>query len=78
MDQCKHASFIHPSLSLALTHGFLFFLQLCMGLHQPDGGAGLLISPASHLLLPVFSLSWDAYLFVPYLVHQRDTGLPGQ
>ena len=55
MDQCKHASFIHPSLSLALTHGFLFFLQLCMGLHQPDGGAGAaniscLTSPSPCLL----------------------------
>ena len=67
MNQCKHASFIHPSLSLALTHGFLFFLQLCMGLHQPDGGAGAaniscLTSPSPCLLPLLGCLSICALL----------------
>ena len=67
MNQCKHASFIHPSLSLALTHGFLFFLHLCMGLHQPDGGAGVaniacLTSPSPCLLPLLECLSICALL----------------
>ena len=44
------ACLIHSSCPSPSLHGFLIFLQVCVGLHQPDGWAG-----CSQVLLPHIS-----------------------